>query len=68
MPSLEAIEKYHGLSRIEEQFLNAICRKSLSLDDTDLKLILDSFGIKIHAKLFRKTDLKAQIKNINMDI
>ena len=144
MPPLEAIEKYHGLTRIEDQFrvmksnletrpiyvrtrehIEAhlliclialtmiriiqckICRSGLvpksdditlwsmglpayriqkalnkwkvenladdlyrftDLDDPDLKLILDSFDIKIPAKLFRKTDLKSQIKNINMDI
>ncbi len=38
------------------------------LDDPDLKLILDSFGIKIPVKLFHKTDLKSQIKNINIGI
>lgn len=144
MPPLEAIEKYHGLSRIEDQFrvmksdletrpvyvrtrehIEAhlliclialtmirmiqckICRSGLvsksddiilwsmglpayriqkalnkwkvelladdlyrftDLDDPDLKLILDSFGIKIPVKLFHKTDLKSQIKNINMGI
>ena len=144
MPPLEAIEKYHGLSRIEDQFrvmksdletrpvyvrtrehIEAhlliclisltmirmiqckICRSGLvpksddftlwsmglpayriqralnkwkvelladdlyrftDLDDHDLKLILDSFGIKIPVKLFRKTDLKSQIRNINMGI
>lgn len=39
-----------------------------NLDDPDLKLIMDSFGIHIPAKLFRKTALKSQIKNINMEI
>lgn len=39
-----------------------------NLDDTDLKLIMDSFDIHIPAKLFRKTALKSQIKNINMEI
>ena len=144
MPPLEAIEKYHGLTRIEDQFrvmksdletrpiyvrtrehIEAhlliclialtmirmiqckICRSGLvpksdditlwsmglpayriqkalnkwkvelladdlyrftELDDPDLKLILDAFGIEIPVKLFRKTDLKSQIKNINMDI
>ena len=144
MPPLEAIEKYHGLTRIEDQFrvmksdletrpvylrtrehIEAhlliclialtmirmiqckICRSGLvpkseditlwsmgltayriqkalnkwkvelladdlyrftDLDDPDLKLILDSFGITIPAKLFRKTDLKSQIKNINVTI
>lgn len=144
MPPMEAIEKYHGLSRIEDQFrvmksdletrpvyvrtrehIEAhlliclialtmirmiqckICRSGLlpksdditlwsmglpayriqkalnkwkvelladdlyrftDLDDPDLKLILDSFGIKIPVKLFRKTDLKSQINNINMGI
>lgn len=38
------------------------------LDDSDLKLIMDSFDIHIPAKLFRKTALKSQIKNINMEI
>lgn len=38
------------------------------LDDPDLKLILDSFDIKIPTKLFRKTELKSQIKNINITI
>ena len=39
-----------------------------NLDNPDLKLIMDSFGIHIPAKLFRKTALKSQIKNINMEI
>lgn len=144
MPPLEAIEKYHGLTRIEDQFrvmksdletrpvyvrtrehIEAhllIClialtmirmiqckmchsglvpksdditlwsmglpayriQKALNkwkvelladdlyrftdLDDPDLKLILDSFDIRIPAKLFRKTDLKSQIRNINVTI
>lgn len=144
MPPLEAIEKYHGLTRIEDQFrvmksdletrpvyvrtrehIEAhlliclialtmirmiqckICHSGLvpksdditlwsmglpayriqkalnkwkvelladdlyrftDLDDPDLKLILDSFDIKIPAKLFRKTDLKSQIRNINVTI
>lgn len=144
MPPLEAIEKYHGLSRIEDQFrvmksnletrpvyvrtkehIEAhlliclialtmtrmiqckICRSDLvpksdditlwsmglpayriqralnkwkvelladdlyrfiDTDDPDLKLILDSFGITIPIKLFRKTELKSQIRNINMGI
>lgn len=38
------------------------------LGDPDLKLILDAFSIEIPVKLFRKNDLKSQIKNINMDI
>ena len=144
MPPLEAIEKYHGLTRIEDQFrvmksdletrpvyvrtrehIEAhlliclialtmirmiqckICHSGLvpksdditlwsmglpayriqkalnkwkvelladdlyrftDLDDPDLKLILDSFDIRIPAKLFRKTDLKSQIRNINVTI
>jgi len=39
-----------------------------NLDNPDLKLIMDSFDIHIPAKLFRKTALKSQIKNINMEI
>lgn len=39
-----------------------------NLDNPDLKLILDSFDIKIPVKLFRKTELKSQIRNINMEI
>ena len=38
------------------------------LDNPDLKVILDSFDIKIPTKLFRKIDLKSQINNINMGI
>lgn len=144
MPVTEVIEKYHGLTRIEDQFrvmksdletrpvyvrtkehIEAhlliclialtmirmiqckICRSGLvpksdditlwsmglpayriqralkkwnvelfaddlyrftNLDDPDLKLIMDSFGIHIPAKLFNKTALKSQIKNINMEI
>lgn len=144
MPPLEAIEKYHGLTRIEEQFrvmksdletrpvyvrtrehIEAhlliclialtmirmiqckICRSGLipksddatlwsmglpayriqkalnkwkvesladdlyrftDIDDPDLKLILDSFDIRIPSRLFRKSDLKSQIKTINMNI
>lgn len=144
MPPLEAIEKYHGLTRIEDQFrvmksdletrpvyvrtrehIEAhlliclialtmirmiqckICHSGLvpksdditlwsmglpayriqkalnkwkvelladdlyrftDLDDPDLKLILDSFDIRIPAKLFRKTALKSQIRNINVTI
>ena len=29
------------------------------LDDPDLKLILDAFGIKIPAKLYRRADLRS---------
>ena len=144
MPPLEAIEKYHGLTRIEDQFrvmksdletrpiyvrkrehIEAhlliclisltmirmiqckICKSGIQsksddatlwsmglpayrvqkalnkwkvdlladdlyrftdLDNPDLKLILDSFNIKIPTKLFRKIDLKSQINNINMGI
>lgn len=144
MPPLEAIEKYHGLTRIEDQFrvmksdletrpiyvrtrehIEAhlllclisltmirmiqckICKSGIQsksddatlwsmglpayriqkalnkwkvdlladdfyrftdLDNPDLKLILDSFDIKIPTKLFRKIDLKSQINNINMGI
>ncbi|WP_289772432.1 IS1634 family transposase [Bacteroides acidifaciens] len=38
------------------------------LDDSDLNLILNSFGITIPTQLFRKTDLKSQIRNINVTI
>ena len=144
MPPLEAIEKYHGLTRIEDQFrvmksdletrpiyvrtrehIEAhlliclisltmirmiqckICKSGIQsksddatlwsmglpayrvqkalnkwkvdlladdfyrftdLDNPDLKLILDSFDIKIPTKLFRKIDLKSQINNINIGI
>ena len=39
-----------------------------NLDDPDLKRILDAFDIDIPIKLFRKADLKAQVKNINVTI
>jgi hypothetical protein len=40
--------------------------KFMNTDDADLKLILDAFGIKIPAKLFRRAELKqikTEIKN-----
>jgi transposase len=38
----------------------------LDVDDPDLKLILDAFGIKIPAKLYRRAELKSIKKNINI--
>lgn len=38
------------------------------IDNPDLKLILDAFGIDIPMKLFHKTTLKSQIKDINVTI
>ena len=37
-----------------------------NLDDADLKLILDAFGIDIPVKLFKKSDLKALKTNIKI--
>ncbi len=50
-----------------EHFANDLYR-FCSLDDPDLKLILDAFNICIPVKLFRKIDLKSQIQNINVTI
>jgi hypothetical protein len=36
----------------------------MDVDDPDLKLILDAFGIKIPAKLYRRAELKSIKKNI----
>ena len=36
------------------------------LDDSDLKLILDAFDVHIPLKLFHKSELKSQLKNISM--
>lgn len=144
MPPLEAVEKYHGLTRIEDQFrvmksdletrplyvrtrehIEAhlitclvaltivrliqckICKSGLvtqsadvtqwsmgltaqriqkalnkwkveslsddlyrftDLDDPDLKLILDAFEITIPVKLYRKSDLKIPLRNVNVAI
>jgi hypothetical protein len=38
----------------------------MDVDDPDLKLILDAFGIKIPAKLYCKAELKSLKKNIKI--
>ena len=40
----------------------------MDLDDPDLKLILDAFGIDIPAKLYRRAELKTIKKSINIFI
>jgi hypothetical protein len=40
----------------------------LDVDDSDLKLILDAFGIKIPAKLYRRAELKSIKKDVRIFI
>ena len=67
MDPLEVIDKYHGLTQIEDQF--RVMKGDLDtrpddlyrfmdVDDPDLKLILDAFDIKIPAKLYGRSELK----------
>ena len=65
---LPAYRIQNALNKWKVELLADDLYRFTELDHPDLKLILDSFAIKIPAKLFRKTDLKSQIKNINMDI
>ena len=65
---LPAYRIQRALNKWKVELLADDLYRFTDLDDPDLKLILDSFGIKIPVKLFHKTDLKSQIKNINMDI
>jgi transposase len=57
-----------ALNKWKVELLSNDLYRFTDLDDADLKLILDAFGISIPAKLFRKADLKSQIRNINVDI
>ena len=65
---LPAYRIQKALNKWKVELLADDLYRFIDLDDPDLKLILDSFGITIPVKLFLKNDLKAQIKNINMDI
>lgn len=65
---LPAYRIQNALNKWKVELLADNLYRFTELDDPDLKLILDSFAIKIPVKLFRKTDPKSQIKNINMDI
>lgn len=65
---LPAYRIQKALNKWKVEHLTDDLYRFTDLDDPDLKLILDSFDVKIPAKLFRKTDLKSQIKNINVTI
>lgn len=65
---LPAYRIQKALNKWKVELLADDLYRFIDLDDPDLKLILDSFDIRIPAKLFRKTDLKSQIRNINMTI
>lgn len=57
-----------ALNKWNVELLSGDLYRFTNLDDSDLKLILHAFNISIPTKLFRKADLKSQIKNINVDI
>ena len=57
-----------ALNKWKVELLSNDLYRFTDLDDADLKLILNAFGISIPMKLFRKIDLKSQIRNINMGI
>lgn len=65
---LPAYRIHKALNKWKVELLADDLYRFTDLDDPDLKLILDSFDIRIPAKLFRKTDLKSQIRNINVTI
>lgn len=65
---LPAYRIQKALNKWKVELLADDLYRFIDLDDQDLKLILDSFDIRIPAKLFRKTDLKSQIRNINVTI
>ena len=65
---LTAYRIQKALNKWKVELLADDLYRFIDLDDQDLKLILDSFDIRIPAKLFRKTDLKSQIRNINVTI
>ena len=65
---LPAYRIQKALNKWKVELLADDLYRFIDLDDQDLKLILDSFDIRIPAKLFRKTDLKSQIRNINLTI
>lgn len=64
--SAQRIQK--ALNKWKVELLSDDYYRFTDLDDPDLKLILDAFNIKIPRKLFRKSDLKSQINNINVTI
>lgn len=57
-----------ALNKWKVELLSDDLYRFTDLDDPDLKLILDAFDIKIPPKLFRKSDLKALLKNIKVTI
>lgn len=62
----ERIQK--ALNKWKVELLSNDLYRFADLDDPDLKLILDAFDIQIPVKLFRKTELKSQLKDINVAI
>lgn len=57
-----------ALNKWKVELLSDDLYRFTDLDDPDLKPILDAFDIKIPPKLFRKSDLKALLKNIKVAI
>lgn len=55
-----------ALGKWKVEFLPGDLYRFMDVDDPDLKLILDAFGIKIPAKLYRRAELKALKKDIQI--
>ena len=64
--SCERIQQ--ALNKWKVDAMPASLYRFMDVDDPDLKLILDAFDIKIPLKLYRKTELKAIKKNIEIFI
>lgn len=62
--SCERIQQ--ALNKWKVDLMPADLYRFIDVDDPDLKLILDSFDIKIPLKLYRKAELKALKKNIKI--
>lgn len=62
--SCERIQQ--ALNKWKVDLMPADLYRFMDVDDPDLKLILDSFDIKIPLKLYRKAELKALKKNIKI--
>ena len=64
--SCERIQQ--ALNKWKVDAMPASLYRFMDVDDPDLKLILDAFDIKIPLKLYRKAELKAIKKNIEIFI
>ena len=64
--SCERIQQALNKWKVDEMPANLY--RFMDVDDSDLKIILDAFDIKIPLKLYRKAELKSMKKNIEIFI